>query len=80
MRKTLQELRKEAGLSQREFASKIGLKHSTIGMYEIGLRTPSLETAKRIASFFGVPVESILFGADARRLRVTKPTGTEGVS
>lgn len=72
----LQDLRKKHNLSQRELAAKLNLKPSTIAMYELGSRTPPLNTAKMIASFFGVAVESIFFGKDAREMRA-KPTGTD---
>jgi len=77
--KLLQELRSERGLSQRQLAKALDLKPSTIAMYELGLRTPALETAKRIANFFGVPIEKIFFGKDVRKMRAnTQSTGTEG--
>jgi transcriptional regulator with XRE-family HTH domain len=74
--KTLAELRGD--MTQRDLAKALNLKPSTIAMYEIGERTPPLETAKRIAGFFGVSVESIKFGKDARISRSQKPTGTDG--
>jgi putative transcriptional regulator len=75
--KTLQELRLELGMTQRDLAKELELGPSTIAMYELGLRTPSLDTAKKIAKYFGIPVDNIFFGNDARRLRATS-TGTEG--
>lgn len=75
--KTLAELRGEE-MSQRELAEALGLKPSTIAMYEIGKRTPPLETAKKIATFFRVSVESIKFGKDALIARARRPTGTDG--
>lgn len=79
--KLIHELRNERGLSQRKLAKTLGLKPSTLAMYELGLRTPTLETAKRIANFFGVAVEEIFFGEDARKMRANEhPTGTEGMS
>ncbi|HHV79056.1 MAG TPA: helix-turn-helix transcriptional regulator [Firmicutes bacterium] len=76
-RKTLSDLRNQLGLSQRKLAKLLNLKPSTIAMYELGLRTPPLNTAKRIAAFFGVNVEAIYFGYEARILRA-KATGTDG--
>lgn len=77
--KSLSELRElRDKMSQRDLAKQIGLTASAIAMYETGERTPPLEKAKRIAAFFGVPVESIKFGKDARLARKCKPTGTNG--
>jgi len=72
IRKTLAELRNEKKLTQRDLAGLIGLKPSTIAMYETGERTPLLNTAKKIASYFGLPVEAICFGIDARNMRTGK--------
>lgn len=77
-KKTIADLRNEKGLSQRGLAKAVGLKPSTIAMYELGERTPSLSNAKKIAKFFGVPVEGISFGDDARKMRANLPTGTTG--
>lgn len=76
---TLTELRGKVALTQRQLArelSKSGLNFSqtTIALYELGLRTPSLERAKIIAQYFGVPVESIIFG---RNDCVLQSTGTD---
>lgn len=60
--KKLAELRHERNLTQRQLAEIIGVKPSTIAMYETGERTPSLESAKKLAEFFKVPVEEIQFG------------------
>jgi len=67
--KPLSELRNESSLSQRELAKALGLKYSSIAMYEAGKRTPSLNKAKMIAGFFSVPVEAIIFGNDAHNAR-----------
>jgi putative transcriptional regulator len=64
MEKTLAELRKERGLSQRDLAKKLGVSYGAIALYETGKRTPSLKRAKEIADIFGVSVETILFGAN----------------
>jgi putative transcriptional regulator len=72
MSQTLAELRNGKGLTQRELASKlssidpnINFSSAAIALYELGLRTPSLQKAKMIARYFGVPVEEIFFGPDA---------------
>ncbi len=77
-KKTIADLRTEKGLSQRELAKAVGLKPSTIAMYELGERTPSLSNATKIAQFFGVPVERIFFGNDARKMRANLPTAIPG--
>ncbi|MEW6448255.1 MAG: helix-turn-helix transcriptional regulator [Bacillota bacterium] len=58
----LAELRAQRKLTQKGLASALGLSKSAIGMYESGRRTPRLPIAKKIARYFGVPVETISFG------------------
>lgn len=59
--KTLAELRRERGISQRRLAKDLGLSHATIYQYESGLRVPSYQTARRIAEYFGVTSFEIYF-------------------
>lgn len=40
MNNRLKELRKELGLTQREFAEKIGVKQNTVAQYEMGRNNP----------------------------------------
>jgi transcriptional regulator with XRE-family HTH domain len=49
MRNWLRNLRETAGLSQEKLATLIQLDITTIGKYELGLRSPSVENAKKIA-------------------------------
>ncbi|MDO8056893.1 MAG: helix-turn-helix domain-containing protein [Candidatus Hermodarchaeota archaeon] len=48
--KELQELRKKAGLTQSELASKVGISQSLVARIEKGQVNPSLSTLKRILS------------------------------
>ena len=69
MQYTLAELRAANGLSQAKLAKHLGLAPSSIAQYETGKRTPSLETARRIAKFFAVSTDDIIFGPHAHNLR-----------
>lgn len=40
MNERLKELRKSLGLTQREFAEKIGIKQNTVAQYEMGRNNP----------------------------------------
>lgn len=70
--KTIAELRREKGMSQRQLAEALGFATSTVGMWELGLRTPNLQIAKKIARFFKVPLEAIYFGEEVRKMRQKK--------
>ena len=41
MKERIKELRKSLGITQQEFADKLGLKRNTIATYEIGKAVPS---------------------------------------
>lgn len=55
--KSLNKLRKQAGLSQEELAKDVSSTKSTISKYERGVIEPTLDIAKRIANHFDVTVE-----------------------
>ena len=50
----LKELRKQAGISQVELATRLGMSKSTIGAYEVGQIDPSIVALKQMARFFHV--------------------------
>lgn len=55
------ELRKAAGLSQYELARRLKIGRSALGNYEMGEREPDFETTKKIADYFGVSVDHLLW-------------------
>ncbi|MUG96264.1 helix-turn-helix domain-containing protein [Scytonema sp. UIC 10036] len=50
-------LRKASGLSQRDFADKIGIKQPQLARIESGKQMPKLETLTKLASGAGYAVE-----------------------
>lgn len=52
----LRYLRKQDELTQQQLANKLGIKKSTISMYENGKREPDFETLEAIADFFNVDI------------------------
>ena len=56
----LKELRKAKGLSQVTLAERLGLSKSTIGAYETGDITPSVEALNTIADYFNVDMNYLL--------------------
>lgn len=55
----LKYFRKQAGLSQASLAAKVGVKPSTISMYEVGKRQPDFETEEALADFFNVDLGTL---------------------
>lgn len=59
----LRELRKNAGLTQKQLAEKIFVNRNTYQNYEAGTTQPDFATLKKIAEFFNVTID-YLIGAD----------------
>ena len=55
----LRQLRKEKGLTQKEFANLLGVSASMVGQYETNLRKPKIETLKRFAEALDVPLNRL---------------------
>lgn len=56
----LKTLRKARGLTQAEFALRIGVNRSVIGAYEEGRAEPKLQTLQNICHFFEISVDELL--------------------
>ena len=56
----LQELRKQKGLTQEEFAEKLYVSRTAISKWESGRGYPNIESLKAIAKFFSVTVDELL--------------------
>jgi len=61
MAKPLSQLRNEKGKTQRQIAEDMNVGVSTIAMYETGSRMPSLIMARKLAEYFGIKIEDIIF-------------------
>lgn len=66
--KTLQQLREQRGLSQKELAKRVNVSTGAIGNYEAGLRRPKFETLEALADVFNVPMGVLLGDDEATRL------------
>ncbi len=59
MKNRVEQLRKERGLNQEEFAKMLRVSRQTISSIETGKYNPSLELAFAISDFFGMRIEEI---------------------
>ena len=57
----VKEFREKLGLTQTEFAAKVGVSQRYIAFIEGGKRTPSLKRARLISSIVGAPIEEVFF-------------------
>ena len=56
----LQELRKQKGLTQEEFAEKLFVSRTAVSKWESGRGYPNIDSLKEIARFFSVTVDELL--------------------
>jgi len=64
--KRLKELRIGRRLNQDGLAMKLNLSQSTVSAYEVGERTPDLETLIAIANFFNVSIDFLVGLSDVK--------------
>ena len=62
----LSSLRREAGLSQRQAASDLGVSQALLSHYENGAREPKLEFVVKVCDYYGVTADYILGRSQAR--------------
>ena len=59
--KKLKALRVEMGLSQRQLGEELGVVNQTISFWESGSREPDLDTLLKIARFFAITIDELLY-------------------
>ncbi|MFT8393802.1 MAG: helix-turn-helix transcriptional regulator [Liquorilactobacillus ghanensis] len=71
----LKEARVNAGLTQQELAFKAGLSIGMVQSIEVGRRTGSVKTLKKIADVLGITINDLLYARDitiSTRKKVTE--------
>ena len=59
MKNRIEEIRKEKGIRQEEFAKSMGVSRQTISSLENGRYNPSILLAYKIANYFGMTIEEV---------------------
>ena len=59
MKNKIEQIRKERGIRQDEFAHLLGVSRQTISSLETGRYNPSIFLAYKIAKFFGMTIEDV---------------------
>ena len=66
MKNRIEEIRKERGIRQEDFAKQLGVSRQTISSLETGRYNPSIYLAYKIAKYFGMTIEEVfIFEEDA---------------
>ena len=67
--RTIAELRKRRGLSQRTVAAEMHISQALLSHYENGAREPGLDFLRRICVYYGVSADYLLGLSDREGLR-----------
>lgn len=59
MKNKIEEIRKERGILQEEFAKSMGVSRQTISSLVNGRYNPSILLAHKIAKYFGMTIEEV---------------------
>ena len=59
MKNRIEEIRKERGMRQEEFAKVLGVSRQTISSLETGRYNPSIFLAYKIAKYFDMTIEEV---------------------
>ena len=59
MKNRIEEIRKERGIRQEEFAKVLGVSRQTISSLETGRYNPSIFLAYKIAKYFDMTIEEV---------------------
>lgn len=59
LKNKIEEIRKERGILQEEFAKSMGVSRQTISSLENGRYNPSILLAHKIAKYFGMAIEEV---------------------
>ena len=65
MKNRIEEIRKEKGIRQEDFAKELGVSRQTISSLETGRYNPSIFLAYKIAKFFGMTIEDVFIFEEA---------------
>lgn len=59
MKNRIEEIRKEKGIRQEDFAKAMGVSRQTISSLETGRYNPSIFLAYKIAKYFAMTIEEV---------------------
>ena len=74
----LRKIRKARGLKQKELAKLVGVSESSISQYESGAKTPSFETALKLAEALDCESADLVSTRDIPIIEDKKITATSG--
>ena len=70
-------LRKKSGLSQEEYADKLGVSRQAVSKWETGQSVPDCEKAAAMAKFFGVSLDWLINGEESAAAQAITPVAAQ---
>ena len=67
MKNKIEQIRKERGIRQEDFAKAMGVSRQTISSLETGRYNPSIFLAYKVAKLFGMTIEEVFVFEDAEQ-------------
>lgn len=67
MKNRIEQIRKDRGIRQDEFAKMMGVSRQTISSLETGRYNPSIFLAYKIAKFFGMTIEEVFIFSEEEK-------------
>ena len=64
MNNRIEEIRKQKGIRQEDFARALGVSRQTISSLETGRYNPSIQLAYKIARYFDLTIEEVFLFED----------------
>ena len=64
MKNRIEEIRKDKGIRQEDFARALGVSRQTISSLETGRDNPSIQLAYKIARYFDLTIEEVFLFED----------------
>ena len=64
MKNRIEEIRKDKGIRQEDFARALGVSRQTISSRETGRYNPSIQLAYKIARYFDLTIEEVFLFED----------------
>ncbi len=71
----VKQIRKEKGIQQGQMAKDLYMSRSTLSMQECGERPYRAEDIQKIATYFNVTTDELIFGVKPEHLEMNKMTG-----
>ena len=71
MKNRLEEIRKQRGIRQEDFAKAMGVSRQTISSLETGRYNPSIQLAYKIARYFEMTIEEVFIFDETHDQEVT---------